>query len=115
MLSFLQTQLRNLAKRNKSYQLIFDATTKKENTMSFWSTLEADVNKGLEVAAVLVGSFLPSEGTLLTDIAEVIADIESVFAKPASQAPAATVSAAVQSATTLSAIKQAAVAKKATS
>jgi hypothetical protein len=79
--------------------------------MSFWSTLEADVNKGLEVAAGVVGVFAPQYGPLLTDIAEVISDIETVFAKPVTSVPEAAVSAAVQSVAHVSAIKQAAAAK----
>ncbi len=108
-----QLQVKLARKKIGAYSpVLLQQRQKKEIKVSFWSTLEADVNKGLEVAAVLVGTFLPSEGTLLTDIAEVIGDIETVFAKPASQAPPATVSSAVQAATTLSTIKQAALQKK---
>jgi hypothetical protein len=87
----------------------------KEKQMSFWSSLEADVNKGLEVAAVVIGTFLPADSVLLEDIAEAVSDIENIFAKPVAQVPAATVSSVTQAATTMSAIKQASAAKKVSS
>jgi hypothetical protein len=79
--------------------------------MSFWSTLESDVNKGLETAAVVVGTFLPQYGSLLQDIAIAVQDIETVFARPISSVPEATVSAVTQAVTTVNVIKQAAAAK----
>ena len=79
--------------------------------MSFWATFEADVNKGLEVAAEVVGIFLPADSTLLMDIAESVAAIESIFAKPATAVTPSTVSAIVQSATIMSVVNQASNAK----
>jgi hypothetical protein len=79
--------------------------------MSFWATFEADVNKGLELAAEIIGTFLPVDSTLLTDIAESVAAIETIFAKPSSAVTPSTVSAIVQSATVMSVVNQASNAK----
>lgn len=97
--------------------------------MSFWSSLEADINKGLEVAGILVGSFVPQYSNILEDIATVVGDIEEVFGSapvsaantavstvPAAQVikptiPQEKVSQLVQAATTMSVIKQHAASK----
>jgi hypothetical protein len=86
---------------------------KEKPTMSFWASLEADVNKGLEIAAVVIGTFLPAEGPLLMEIAQAVANVEAIFATPLATVPAATISAVTQSAVLTSALKQAAAAKAA--
>jgi hypothetical protein len=88
----------------------YDLKVKKGKTMSFWTSLEADVTKGLEVASVVVGVFLPNEATLLQDIAESWLAIEQIFDKPTSQVAQATVSPVTQAAVTVSTLKQAAAA-----
>lgn len=90
--------------------------------MSFWTTLEADLNKGLEVASVIVGAFAPSWSGVLTDIAEVLGDVETVFGTSATsptpteaeaKTPTVNLSQIVQSATTVSVLKQHAAVQKA--
>jgi flagellar biosynthesis/type III secretory pathway protein FliH len=75
--------------------------------MSFWTTLEADVNKGLEVASVIVGAFLPQESVLLQDILQSVLAIEQIFGKPISQVSPTAVSGITQAAVTMSSIRQA--------
>ena len=74
--------------------------------MSFWATLEADINKGLETAAVVIGVFEPSLEPLLTEIATIVGDVETIFGKPASQIEPSTVSAAVQAGVAAHVVKQ---------
>jgi hypothetical protein len=83
--------------------------------MSFWTTIEADVTKGLEIAGAIVGivpqaSFL---GPILEEIAEIFSAVETVTGVPASSLPAAVSSQLVQSAAMAATIKSAA-AKKTT-
>jgi hypothetical protein len=86
---------------------------KVETKMSFWSTLEADVTKGLEIAGAVVGvipeaSFL---GPVLTEIATVIAAIEAATGTSVAKLPAAQVSSFTQAAAATAAVKQAAAKK----
>jgi dsDNA-binding SOS-regulon protein len=113
MLNQLQLNLRKLVQRKSSVTRI-EVVKQGNNKMSVWSTIEADVTKGLEVAAVVTGVFEPSEVTLIEDIAEAWGDVVSIFTKPVSQVPPATVSSVTQAAVTMSAVKQAAAAKDAT-
>jgi len=105
------TAAKSAAEKQPAAQQSSEKTIKGETKMSFWSTLEADVNKGLEVASVVIGAFIPSASGILTDIATAVEALETAFAKPVSEIPAATVSAVTQAATTLNAVKQAAAAK----
>lgn len=74
--------------------------------MSFWTTLENDINKGLETAAVVIGVFEPSLEPLLTEIATIVGDVETIFGKPAAQIEPSTVSAAVQAGVAAHVVKQ---------
>jgi len=73
--------------------------------MSFLSvlkTIEADVTKGLEVAAPIVGTFVPAAGPILSEIAEVLLVLEGAGANTQTN-----ISGLVQAVATVSAVKQA--------
>jgi hypothetical protein len=79
---------------------------KEINSMSFWTTFENDINKGLEVAGITVGTFVPKYSNLFMEIAQSFAAIEQIFQKPVTDpAVQSTVSAVVQANATLHAVQ----------
>lgn len=74
--------------------------------MSFISVLKTigeDIEKGITAAAPIIGAFVPGVGAILTEIATVIADLES----KGQTVNASELSAIVQALSTTSAISQA--------
>jgi hypothetical protein len=70
--------------------------------LSILKTIEADVTKGFEVAAPIIGSFVPAAGPVLVEIGNVLAALEGVN----STATPEQLSPVVQAVATASAVKQ---------
>jgi hypothetical protein len=70
--------------------------------LSILKTIETDVTKGLEIAAPIVGTFVPAAGPILVEIGNVLAALEGIN----SPATPAQLSQVVQAVATTSAVKQ---------
>jgi hypothetical protein len=73
--------------------------------LSFLSALKhigEDIEAGITVAAPIIGIFVPAAGPILTDIAEIIVELEGIGANPANT----NLSPVTQAVATVSAVKQ---------
>lgn len=76
--------------------------------ISVFKTIGEDVEKGISIAAPIIGTFVPAAGPILTDIVTVISALESEGKTPSSSQ----MSTIVQSLSTANVIKQSAAAPK---
>jgi len=70
--------------------------------ISVLKTIGEDIEKGIQIAEPIIGTFLPAAGPLLTELAAIIAALENIGSTPANT----NITPLTQAVATISAVKQ---------